>query len=494
MAGMHNISEYIEVFEKLGILVEKSVDEDKQIRYISYNSQDIKLNTLFVCKGAHFKDQYLADAKEKGACVYVAEKKFDVEMPYVIVSDIRKAISYIADLYYGQVWEKINLIGITGTKGKSSTTYFMKSILDEYAKSIKMPQTAVVSGIDNYDGVISEESHLTTPEAFELQMHFDNAVKSGIEYLSMEVSSQALKYGRTECITYDIGAFLNIGEDHISGIEHPDYDDYFFSKLKLFEQCKTAVVNLNTDREAEVVEASKKAPRVITFGVDREDADIYGYDVTATRTGVKFRAKCDSFDEEFKLSLRGLFNADNALAAIAISYALNIPIEAMKAGLKKAAVPGRMEVFTNEPKNIDVIVDYAHNKMSFESLFQSTKKEYPDRKVFIVYGCPGKKAFARRRELAEVASVYADMIYITEEDAGEEDVLKISQEIAEHAEAAGAKWEIIVDRGEAIRRSIEDAGSDTVILITGKGRETRQKRGTKYIDTPSDVDYVREYL
>lgn len=494
MAGMHNISEYIEVFEKLGILVEKSIEEDKQIRYISYNSQDVKLNTLFVCKGAHFKDQYLADAKEKGACVYVAEKKFDVEMPYVIVSDIRKAISYIADLYYGQVWKNINLIGITGTKGKSSTTYFMKSILDEYAKSIKKPQTAVVSGIDNYDGVISEESHLTTPEAFELQMHFDNAVKSGIEYLSMEVSSQALKYGRTECVTYDIGAFLNIGEDHISGIEHPDYDDYFFSKLKLFDQCKTAVVNLNTDREAEVVEASKKAPRVITFGVDREDADICAYEVTATRTGVKFRAKCDSFDEEFKLSLRGLFNADNALAAIAISYALNIPIEAMKTGLKKAAVPGRMEVFTNEPKNIDVIVDYAHNKMSFESLFQSTKKEYPDRKIFIVYGCPGKKALARRRELAEVAGVYADMIYITEEDAGEEDVLKISQEIAHYAEEAGAKWEIIVDRGEAIRRSIEDAGSDTVILITGKGRETRQKRGTKYIDTPSDVDYVREYL
>lgn len=486
--------EYIEKFRELGILADFSCDEDKEIEYISYNSTDVRTGTLFVCKGAHFLEKYLKDACELGACVYVSEKKYDIDMPYIIVTDVRKAISYIADMYYDSVWNNIFLTGITGTKGKSSTTYFLKSILDEYLRDMKKPVSAVISGIDNYDGVISEESHLTTPEAFELQKHFDNAVSSGIDYLTMEVSSQALKYGRTECITYDIGMFLNIGQDHISGIEHPDFDDYFNSKLLLFRQCKTAVVNLNTDYENEVIAAASDAPALLTFGIDREDADLCGYDVRATSKGIRFRVKCDSFDEEFRLSLRGLFNADNALAAIAAAYVMNIPVDYMKAGLRKAVVPGRMEVFTNSEKNIDVIVDYAHNRMSFESLFKSTVKEYPDRKIFIVYGCPGKKALARRKELAEVAGVYADMIYITEEDAGEEDVFAISREIAKHAEEAGAPWKIIVDRGQAIKTAIEEAESNAVILVTGKGRETRQKRGTKYIDTPSDVDYVKQYI
>ena len=226
--------EYIEKFRELGILADFNCDEDKEIEYISYNSTDVRTGTLFVCKGAHFLEKYLKDACELGACVYVSEKKYDIDMPYIIVTDVRKAISYIADMYYDSVWKNIFLTGITGTKGKSSTTYFLKSILDEYLRDMKKPVSAVISGIDNYDGVISEESHLTTPEAFELQKHFDNAVSSGIDYLTMEVSSQALKYGRTECITYDIGMFLNIGQDHISGIEHPDFDDYFNSKLLLF--------------------------------------------------------------------------------------------------------------------------------------------------------------------------------------------------------------------------------------------------------------------
>lgn len=486
--------EYIERLKELGVYEYSDCDEEREIGYISYNSADVLKDTMFVCKGAHFLEKYLKDAGDRGACVYVSEKKYDIQMPYIIVSDIRKAMSHIADMYYGRVWEDIFLTGITGTKGKSSTTYMVKSVLDEYLKGVKRPQSAVISGIDNYDGVISEESHLTTPEAFELQKHFNNAVSSGIEYLTMEVSSQALKYGRTDCITYDIGIFLNIGEDHISGIEHPDFDDYFHSKLLLFNQCRTAIVNLNTDHEKEVVEAAKAAERTVTFGIGREDADLYGYDVRATSKGIRFRVRCDSFDEEFRISLRGLFNADNALAAIAAAYVMNIPLDDIKAGLKKAAVPGRMEVFTNEEKNIDVIVDYAHNKMSFESLFASTVKEYPGRKIYIVYGCPGKKAFARRRELAEVAGAYADMIYITEEDAGEEDVFAISKEIAGYAEKAGASWKIIVDRGQAIKTAIEDAESDAVILVTGKGRETRQKRGTKYVDTPSDVDYVKQYI
>ena len=192
--------------------------------------------------------------------------------------------------------------------------------------------------------------------------------------------------------------------------------------------------------------------------------------------------------------MTGLFNVQNALAAIAVSYALNIPLEYVKAGLKKARVSGRMEIYTSRSGNLDVIVDYAHNQMSFQSLFESTRKEYPGKKISIVFGCPGKKAFGRRKELGELAGKYADKVFITEEDAGEEPVMKISEEIAGYVKPFDCQCQIIVDREEAIRQAIETADDNTVVLITGKGRETRQKRGTQYIDTPSDVEYVEKFL
>jgi len=188
----------------------------------------------------------------------------------------------------------------------------------------------------------------------------------------------------------------------------------------------------------------------------------------------------------------GLFNVSNALAAIAISYALNIPLKNIHAGLKRAQVSGRMEVYTNLSKDLYVIVDYAHNKMSFESLFASMKREFPNKKISIVFGCPGKKALARRRELGDLAGKYSNHVFITEEDAGEEPLMKICEEIAKHVEKHDCACSIITDRKEAIRQAIADADRDTVVLVTGKGRETRQKRGTNYIDTPSDVEYVKD--
>jgi UDP-N-acetylmuramyl tripeptide synthase len=153
-----------------------------------------------------------------------------------------------------------------------------------------------------------------------------------------------------------------------------------------------------------------------------------------------------------------------------------------------------MEVYAGKSRKVQVIVDYAHNKMSFETLFQSTMKEYPGKKITIVFGCPGKKAQRRRQELGEIAGRYSDQVYLTEEDAGEEPVLTICQEIARHVEKQACSYAIIPDRGEAIREAIINADDDTVVLITGKGRETRQKRGAQYIDTPSDVEYVKQYL
>ena len=210
---------------------------------MTYNSREAEAGTLFVCKGAHFKAQYLQDAIDAGAACYVTAVEYGLgseSCPEILVSDIRLAMPAIAETFYGRLSDELTMVGITGTKGKSTTTYYMRYILDDYMAGTGGKRTAVCSGIDNYDGVIEEESHLTTPEIMELYQHMNNALNSGITYLSMEVSSQALKYDRVDGITFEAGAFLNIGSDHISAIEHPDFNDYLESKLKLFGHCRKA--------------------------------------------------------------------------------------------------------------------------------------------------------------------------------------------------------------------------------------------------------------
>ena len=496
----HRLSEYISILNSGGLIESADVggaEAEKIVKYVSYNSADIEKDTLFICKGAHFSREYLEQALREGAFAYVSEKVYEIEgadQPRIIVNDMRKAMALIADFYYNSVWKNLTIAGVTGTKGKSTTVYFLKYIFDDYLRSKNKPESAILSSIDNYDGIIDEESHLTTQEALVLHKHFSNAVRSGIEFFSMEVSSQALKYDRTSGILFDVGCFLNIGEDHISAIEHSDFDDYLNSKLLLFDQCKTACVGLESDHAYDILNyARTHSPRIMTFGLT-EAADVYGYNISVNQNGVAFKVKYDGCDREYLMAMRGRFNVRNALAAIAICYALGIPYDNIYNGLSIARVSGRMEVFGRRDGGPSVIVDYAHNKMSFEALFDSVKGEFPGRKISIVFGCPGYKALGRRRELAEVAGRYSERIFITEEDAGEEPLTQICEDIAAHVKETGCDYEIIPDRGEAIKKAIETADDNTVILITGKGRETRQKRGTEYIDVISDVEYVEELL
>ncbi|MDD3170060.1 MAG: Mur ligase family protein, partial [Eubacteriales bacterium] len=380
---LHRIDEYFKLLADHQLVTDHKIIpayQESLIHYISFNSMDIVKDTLFICKGSHFSVEYLKSAAERGAVCYVSETKYDLGKAEegtscIIVKDIRKAMALIADYYYNQIWKDLKIIGITGTKGKSTTAYFMKYILDEYLKEKKRPLSAIISGIDNYDGIINEESHLTTPEAMELHRHFSSAVSSEIEYLSMEVSSQALKYDRTLGITFDVGCFLNIGEDHISDVEHSSFEDYFESKMRIFNQCRMACVNINSDQIERIMEASKACPHVVTFGLD-EKADVYGFDIVKSGKSISFSVRTKDFIKEFKITIAGLFNVQNALAAIAISHCLAIPMSYVAAGLRKARVSGRMEVYASKSRNVQVIVDYAHNKLSFETLFQSTLKEY----------------------------------------------------------------------------------------------------------------------
>lgn len=489
---------YVKQLEERNMLKEYELygKDDTVIKTLTYNSKEAKADTLFICKGAAFKPVYLRESIAAGAAGYISEKKFDLEgeVPYILVKDIRKAMSVLANLFYNKPWEDLTVIGVGGTKGKSTSAYYMKAVVDDYMKAQGKKESAVISSIDIYDGKKSIESHITTPEAVELQHYFRNALDCGIEFAEMEVSSQALKYHRVDDMVFDVAIFLNISEDHISPIEHEDFDDYFSSKMLMFEKTKTAVINLEADYIEQILEAAKAAGEVVTFSTKNAGADFYAYDINKVGNETRFTVKCSDFDEQFTLTMPGLFNVENALGVIAAAAKLGIPAEYMHSGLLRARSSGRMELYASEDKNILAIVDYAHNKLSFEKLFSSMKEEYPDYSIVSIFGCPGKKALLRRRDLGTVAGQYSKKVYLAAEDPGYEPVEDISREIAQYVEEQGCPYEMIEDRGEAIKAAVESAEGMTLLLVTGKGGETRQKYGSEYLDCPSDVEYVKKYL
>lgn len=494
----YSLKEYALLLQNKRMMKEfHSYGQDEMlVEYLTYDSKQVKEGTLFICKGAAFKAEYLDEAIQKGAVAYVAEKKYDTqkEVPYFLVDDIRIAMPPMAEMYNNAAWKDLKIVGIGGTKGKSTSAYYMKAIVDDYMEATGGKESAVISSIDVYDGVIKKESHITTPEAVELQEHFRHAVDSGITFAEMEVSSQALKYNRIDNMRLEVGVFLNISEDHISPIEHPDFEDYFASKLRIFKSSKYAVVNKDADFSDRIIEEAKVCEKLLTFSMKDASADVYAYDVEKDGHETIFKVRTSEFDETFRLTMPGLFNVENALAVIAASMLLGIPKEYMHSGLYRARSSGRMELYASKDKNVIAIVDYAHNKLSFEKLFSSTKDEYPDYQIISIFGCPGKKALLRRRDLGTIAGQYSKKVYLVAEDPGAEPVEEISRDIAQYVEAQNCPYVMIEDRGEAIKAAIDEAEGKTILLVTGKGNETRQKYGSEYLDCKSDVQYVKEFL
>lgn len=464
------------------LVLESSIEgtKEKTFVHLTNNSKEVQESSLFICKGAHFKKQYLQDALDKGAICYITENTDLLGFgDYIHVKDIRKASAVIANNFYEQSWKKLKLIGVTGTKGKSTTAYLIKGIIDEYLKTSD-EKCGILSSIENYDGALAIESHLTTQEPIELHRAFYNMVHNGCTYCVMEVSSQALKYDRVWGIEFDIGVFLNIGEDHISDIEHSSFEDYYTSKQKIMPLSKVMIVN----DELEIYQ-----DRVIRFGY-QEDSK---YQILKVQLGKMFNRFSIKGQGDFELGIGGDFNISNAAAAVATAIELKIPLISIQKGLVKARVSGRMEIYKSTDKSKIVIVDYAHNKLSYEALFASVLKEYAGYNIVTVFGCPGNKAQKRRQELPEIAEKFSDYIFITEEDFGEEDINQINREILSFVKEKD-KFEIENDREKAIKKAIDKFGENVVVLVLGKGRETRQKRGLEYIEVESDVSIVKKYL
>lgn len=491
------ISEYYDMLKAEGLIYGRKKPEgdlDAIVTEVSYNSLEAKEGTLFICKGVNFKRKYLDDAVKSGAVCFVVDKEnarnevirsSESLIPMIVVNDMRKAISKLSAFFFDHSWDDLNIIGITGTKGKSTTACMIKAIMDEYLGK----EIGFSSGIYTYDGNEKLKSKkLTTPETIELHRILDNSVKNDLRYLVMEVSSQGLKYDRVTDLKYEIGCFLNISKDHISAAEHSDMDDYLNSKLKLFRQSKIGLVNMDMD-PAYLPKIMKEAERYcekVIYIKSPEVVEGPGY--------IDIKTLLNEKEEEFRVNIGGKYNGINAVCAINVCCELGVPVNVIKEALKSVVVPGRMEHYKLDTK-VDVIVDCAHNKMSYESLFRYTEEQYHGRKKFFLFGCVGDKAYNRRKEAAEIVDKFSDYAVITERDPGKEPVKQICSEIygyIRHKERA----EIIIDRDEAVKKILDEAMKEknSVVLLCGCGSDAYVKRGTQLIEFATDGERVRNYI
>ena len=514
------LSELVDTLTRQGVAV-RLMGADRLVRGMEIDSRRVEPGNLFVCKGAAFQPRFLAGAVAIGAAAYLCQTavpgKLEIPselcaasegIPGLVVDDVRRAMALVAPVVYGHPDQQLDVVGITGTKGKSTVAYMLRSILT--AAGV---ESSILGSIETDDGCEHAESHNTTPEAPDLWRHLRNTVDAGRRHMVMEVSSQGLKYDRVLGLPLDIACFLNIGRDHISSVEHPDFEDYFASKLRIFEQCKTAVVNLRTDHVGRVLDAARAAERTVTFAVAHDGdavgttaaADFHARGVTAVSGGLSFEVSerdgvadiLAPAPQQIVLGMPGLFNVDNALAAIAMARLLGVDYDSIRAGLAQLRVPGRMELVSSADGRVLAIVDYAHNELSFKTLFESVKAEYPDRRVIALFGAPGGKAQERREALPRVAGSYADLLIFTEEDPAHERVDDICAELASNV-PEGVRYEIVEDREEAVRHALETALADeahrSVVLLLAKGDETRQHRGDEYPEVKSDLALAREVL
>lgn len=472
-----------------------ALDLTRSVAMVSCDSQVVIPETLFLCKGAHFKADYLMDAMNKGAFAYVSEAAYpEVPLPCIWVKDIRAAMGRIADLAYHHPSGRLAVTGLTGTKGKTTTAYYIKSILDCCLSAHGRRESALLSTIVTDDGVERRPAKLTTPEPLDLQRHLHNAASVDAGYLTMEVSSQALKYGRVIGVELACAVFLNIGEDHISPIEHPDLEDYFASKLLIFRQAKTACVNLDCDKADRVAQAAAACSRVITFSQKNPAAAVYGSNPRKEDGHIRFHVRTPRYERELALPAAGLFNVENALAAVAVAECYDLPAEHVEEGLRQAVVPGRMEQYQSADGQLAVLVDYAHNGMSLETALRSIRTEYPDRELTVLFGCTGGKGLDRREGMGTAAALLADRIILTEDDPGAEEVTDICADIGRYIARYGRQYTVIPDRPAAVKAALESAERPAVVLLAGKGSETAQKRKNGPVPCLSDGQLVQQFL
>ena len=455
---------------------------DIEIEGIEQNSREIKEGYLFVAIKGFATDghKYVKSAIENGAIAVLLQSDCDLkslEIPenvtILVVDDTRKALAICASNFYGNPTSKLKLIGITGTKGKTTTSFMIKEILEKAGKKV-----GLIGTIATYiNGKKIKDSDRTTPDSLELQRTFKAMVDNGVEVAVMEVSSQSLKLHRVDKCEFDIVLFTNFSEDHISEKEHPSMEDYFNSKLILFKMCKNGIVNIDNIYTSKVPKLFPDS-NIVTYGIDNQ-ADYIAKDITITNSYVDFKVKLGDKNERIKTGIPGRFSVYNSLAAICVAQKFGINTETIKEALEEVRVPGRSELVNNK-LNLTIMIDYAHSPESLKNILQATKS-YTRGKVISVFGCGGDRDSGKRPIMGEISGQIADYTIITSDNPRTEDPQKIVDQIEEGMKKTKGKYEVIVDRTEAIKKAIEMATKKDIIILAGKGHEPYQEiNGVKY--------------
>ena len=456
---------------------------DIEITNIDSDSRKIQKNGLFVAIKGFDVDghDYIKEAIKKGTVAIIASADIDKkllkeiinEVTIIIAPDTRLALAICACNFYDNPSRKFKLIGITGTKGKTTTSFMVKRILEKSGKKV-----GLVGTIATYIGDKKlEDSDRTTPESTKLQEIFAQMAKAKCEVVVMEVSSQSLKLNRVAGCDFDIGVFTNFSEDHISPKEHPDMKDYFNSKLKLLDMCKTCFVNAD-DLQTSKIPKMFPDKEISTYGIDNY-CNLLAKDITITNSAVDFKVKIGTRNERIKIDIPGRFSVYNSLAAIAITTKLGCEAEAIKEALLDLKVPGRSELVENS-KGLTIMIDYAHSPESLENILSATKS-YTKGRLISLFGCGGDRDPGKRPLMGEISGKIADFTIITSDNPRTEDPEKIVNQIEEGMKKTKGKYICIVDRIEAIKYAIKMANKNDIIILAGKGHEPYQEiNGVKH--------------
>ena len=442
------------------------------------DSRKVTEGSVFVCIRGAVSDghAFARDVAEKGAAALVVEKDVDVPQNVTVirVEDTRYALALMSAAYFGYPAEKLKVIGITGTKGKTTTTYMVKSILEGVGHKV-----GLIGTIEALIGGKSIPANNTTPESYTIHKYFAEVVEAGCDSVVMEVSSQGLMLHRTAGIMFEIGIFTNLGEDHIGPNEHKDFEDYKRCKGILFTQCRLGIANVDDPWYEDVFKGA--TCKVETFGFT-EKADLRAVDIEhITRPGylgVRYHVS-GLMDFDVEIDIPGDFSVYNSLTAIAVCRHFDVPVENIQKALKVAKVRGRIEM-VKVSDEFTMMIDYAHNAMSLESLLH-TLRDYKPERIVTIFGCGGNRSKTRRYEMGEVSGRMSDFTVITSDNPRFEEPQDIIDDIITGIKKTDGEYIAVCDRKEAIRYSIEHGRPGDVIVLAGKGHETYQEiKGVKY--------------
>ncbi len=456
--------------------VNYTFEEDFEVSDIVYDSRKAVENCIFICIEGSQTDghEYVSSAVEKGAKLIIAQRKVEAAVPVLLVNDTKEALANFSAVYFDKPFEKLKTIGITGTKGKTTTSMMIKSILESAGHKV-----GVIGTIGFVIGSKVEKLNNTTPESYLVQKCMAEMVKEGCDFCVMEVSSIGLKEKRVSGFDFDLGLFLNFSEDHIGGVEHKDMEEYLNSKAMLFKMCKVGILNIDDESFDKILKNHSCQVQTFGFG-DNADFRCANSNLLS-KPGVlgsefEVEGKISFFAE---LSIPGKFNVYNALAALSTCLNFNISVDAIKKGLFLAKVKGRVEPVEMEG-NFTLLIDYAHNAVSMESVL-STLRKYNPKRLVCLFGAGGNRPKLRRFEMGEVCGNMADLSVITADNSRFEDVLDIIEDIKVGMNKTSGDFIEIPDRKEAIKYCIKNAKDGDIIVLAGKGHEDYQEiKGVKY--------------